>query len=152
METQNISIAIAGAMALFLTLTSPRIDEITSFFMVFGFALIFVSRLTHFLLMQYNRLDKRSHLLSQVITALGILLSLIGLLVGRFLSPMSIIIPVFGYYILIAAFWTFSFVVFQTIALKKFDPSMNIGSSKVEKRRSEKSIAEAKDGVDHSEV
>ncbi len=139
-------------MGLFLTLTSPRLDEMTSFLMVFGFALIFVSRLMHFLLMQYNRLDKRSHSLSMVTTALGILLSLVGLLVGRFLSPMPIIIPVFGFYIVIAAFWAFSFVVFQTIALKKFDPSMNIGSSKVEKRRSEKSIAEAKDGVDQSEV
>ena len=135
MEVQNITIAISGVMGLFLSLVSPRMSALTSFFLIFGFSLIFVSRLSHFLLMQYNRLDSQLHKTSSVTTGLGLLLALIGMLVGRFTSPGVILIPTFGYYLLIAMLWTLALVVYQGIATQPFDQVLNIGASKVEMRK-----------------
>jgi len=134
-EVQNITIAISGVMGLFLSLVSPRMSALTSFFLIFGFSLIFVSRLSHFLLMQYNRLDSQLHKTSSVTTGLGLLLALIGMLVGRFTSPGVILIPTFGYYLLIAMLWTLALVVYQGIATQPFDQVLNIGASKVEMRK-----------------
>lgn len=142
-EVQNITITISGALGLFLSLVSPRMSALTSFFLIFGFSLLFVSRLSHFLLMQYNRLDSQLHKTSSIMTGLGLLSALIGMLIGRFTSPGVILIPTFGYYLLLAMLWTLAFVVYQGIATKPFNQVLNIGASKVEMRKKSSTITDS---------
>jgi len=76
-------------------------------------------------------------------TGLGLLSALIGMLIGRFTSPGVILIPTFGYYLLLAMLWTLALVVYQGIATKPFNQVLNIGASKVEMRKKSSTIADS---------